>query len=274
MSESPVQDAIREQIAGGGDFTVRQLAGDDPTRDKAIRKALVKMEDRGEVESRKEGISLSYRLAQLAKSEREIFTVVPPRFGGWTEDQGPIPDVWHDHLRKPGHRCLWSVRWHSNATPKYPLLTDMSLEQLLFELRDIVDRHNQLSRGNAVMLQGQRKFWTNPEATILYEAIQADGGPRLSELRMCIAGCRQRSPDYVMYAEPGQPALWPFSDQGKLRLGSVRFRPGWPAPRGADREAWALEAKVAAQTEISPEKAKQIAIARRKVMGFLNGVSD
>ena len=266
MSESPVQNAIREQIADGGEFSIRQLAGDDPTREKGIRKALVKMEKRGEVESRKEGISLRYRLKQLVESEREIFTVVPPRFGGWTDEDGPIADVWHDGLRKPGHRCLWSVRWHSNSTPQYPRPEDMSLEMCMYELRDISDRNNLLAT-NIALLQGQRKFWVNVEATILYESIRSDGRPRISELRTHIGRCRQRNPEYVMYP------LWPYQGQGKLQLGYVQFRPGWPAPRGADKEAWALEAKIAAQTEITPDKATQIAKARSRTMGFLNGVS-
>ena len=68
--------------------------------------------------------------------------------------------------------------------------------------------------------------------------------------------------------------MWPFEGQERLMLAYVRFRPGWPAPKGSDKQAWALEAKVAAQTEISPERAEQITKARARTMGFLNGVPD
>ena len=148
----------------------------------------------------------------------------------------------------------------------------MSLEMCMYELRDIADRHNLLTTGIGLMA-GQRVFWTHPEAAMLYDAIQADGQPRISELRSHIATSRQRTPDYTMYAAAGQPSMWPYQGQAKLMLGYVQFRPGWPAPNGADREAWSLQAKVAAQTEITPEKATQIAKARSQTMGFLNGVS-
>ncbi len=253
MSESPVQDEVRKRLEEGQELSTRQLAGDDKALVKAYDKALSKMRERGEIESRKVGISLRHRLAQLVRPPEEVFTLVKPRFGGWKPGDGEIPDVWSDDRRTPGHRCLWSVNFVGRDVPRHPVLDKMSVGMLLFELRDVADRHVTTSSGHTGVIQGQKGLYVCPPAHALYEAILDDGQPRRKEVIALLKDRRQYYPSYVWY---DGPESWP----PRLAWGGVQFRPGWPAPKG-NRQKWGEEAFAVKDIPLGPPS--------KSVMGVL-----
>jgi hypothetical protein len=148
---------------------------------------------------------------------------------GWTPEVSDVPGYFPD--RKPGHKCLWSVKWQT-AKPKrtitdpsgneigfdvpgiayvLPLALGMAPELmpasfLAVELQDYAERPDMNGRGD-------------PQAGALLERLQEDGindGLR-REIAACLLRCREYAQEY----------LCPWNPPPSQTIKWSRTRPDW-----------------------------------------------